>query len=119
MGRNRYTHDLPREIRADDVYGMLAAVFQLGEEIMSALDDLTAQVAANTTAETSAVMLIQGLADQLKAAIAAGPGANDPALVDLTTKLHASADALGAAIVANTPAAPAPAPTPAAPPATP
>lgn len=77
---------------------------------MSALDDLTKQVAANTSAEGAAVTLIQGLSDQLKAVIAAGPGSNDPALVDLAAKLNASAAALGAAIVANTPAAPAPVP---------
>ena len=68
------------------------------------LDALTAQVAANTTVETSAVTLIQGLAAQIAAA------ANDPAkLTALTATLKTSADALAAAITANTPAAPAPA----------
>lgn len=120
MGR-RHCSEFPRDIRAGDVYEMLASIYKLGVEIMSALDDLTKQVAANTSAETAAVMLIQGLADELKKAISNGPGANDAALVDLASKLHASADALGAAVVANTPVAvPAPvtpAPVDAAPPA--
>ena len=69
------------------------------------LDDLTAQVAATETVEKSAVTLIQGLAAQLEAA------GTDPAkLTALTTSLKGSADALAAAITANTPAAPAPAP---------
>lgn len=71
---------------------------------MSALDDaiaaLTSQVQANTDAETSAVILIQGLAAQIAAV------ANDPAAVTaLAAKLKTSADALAAAVVANTPAA--------------
>lgn len=107
---NRRCSEFPRDIRAGDVYEMLAAIYQLGEIIMSALDDLTTQVAANTSAEGAAVTLIQGLADELKKAIAASPASNDAALVDLAAKLHASADALGAAVVANTPVAPTPAP---------
>lgn len=70
---------------------------------MAALDDLTAQVAANTTVEQSAITLIQGLAAQLAAA------GTDPAkLAALTSSLKTSADALAAAITANTPHAPAP-----------
>jgi hypothetical protein len=73
---------------------------------MAALDDLTTQVKANTDAEASAITLIQGLADALKAA------GTDPAkLAALQTQLLTSQTALAAAIVANTPAAP-PATTP-------
>jgi len=70
--------------------------------IMAALDDLTAQVASNTTVEGSALTLIQGLAAQLAAAIASG---NPAALSNLQTQLKSSADALAAAVAANTPAA--------------
>lgn len=74
-----------------------------GTKAMSALDDLTAQVAANTSTEASAVTLIQGIAAQLAAA------ATDPAKISaLSSQLKTSADALAAAIVANTPAAPSP-----------
>lgn len=76
-----------------------------GRFIMSALDDLATQVAANTSAEQSAIQLIQGLAAQVAAA------AGDPAKVTaLAAQLKASADALGAAIVANTGPTPAPSP---------
>lgn len=67
---------------------------------MAKLDDLEAQVKANTDVETSAVTLIQGLHDQL---VAAG---TDPAKLDaLKSNLKSSADALAAAVTANTPAA--------------
>lgn len=70
---------------------------------MSALDDLKAQVHKNTDLEESAVTLIQGIAQQLKDAIAAG----DPAaLTDLASQLDKSATDLATAIAANTPAAP-------------
>lgn len=81
------------------------------EEIMTALSDLQAEVAATATIEQSAVTLIQGIAAQLAAALAAS-GSNDPALVDLSTQLTASAVALSAAVTANTPTPPADAPTP-------
>lgn len=69
---------------------------------MSALTDLQAQVQKTTEVETSAVTLIQGIAQKLADAIAAG----DPAaLTALQTELATSADALAAAVVANTPAA--------------
>lgn len=67
---------------------------------MAAIDDLTAQVAANTTVVGSALTLIQGFAAQLAAA------GTDPAkLAALQAQLQASDDALAAAVVANTPAA--------------
>ncbi len=70
---------------------------------MSALDDLKAQVQKNSDVEESAVVLIQGIAQQLKDALAAG----DPAaLTALQAQLEKSAGDLAAAITANTPAAP-------------
>lgn len=81
-----------------------AAVAQLqtGEnKIMAAIDDLTTQVAANTTVEGSAITLINGLAAQLRAA------GTDPAkLAALQASLKTSGDALAAAVAANTVAAP-------------
>lgn len=73
-----------------------------GKAIMSALSDLQAAVAQTATVEASAVTLIQGIAAQLAAAIAA----NDPAaLTALQTQLTTSATALAAAVTANTPSA--------------
>ncbi len=87
------------------VTGRLESIITFMEAIMSALDDLRTEVARNTSLEQSAVTLIQGIAQQLKDALAA----NDPAaLTDLTNQLSASADALAAAVTANTPAAPTP-----------
>jgi len=73
------------------------------EKIMSAeLDALTTQVTANESLEQSAITLIQGIAAQLAAI------KDDPAKIQaLADSLKASADTLSAAIVANTPAAPA------------
>jgi ABC-type transporter Mla subunit MlaD len=82
---------------------ILAALASQREEMIKMskeLDDLTSQVQKNTDVEASAVTLIQGLAAQIAAQ------ANDPAAIKaLTAKLSGSADALAAAIVANTPAA--------------
>jgi hypothetical protein len=61
-------------------------------------DALTAQVAASTTVEASAVTLIQGIAAQL----AGNPSA--AAVTALSAQLSSSATALAAAVAANTPA---------------
>jgi len=75
-----------------------------GDLLMAAIDDLTAQVAANTTVIGSALTLIQGLAAQLAAA-----GTDPVKLAALQASLKQSDDDLAAAVAANTPAAP---PTP-------
>ena len=67
---------------------------------------LQAQVAQTTTVEGSAVTLIQGLATQLAAAIAANSNGDTAALPTLQSQLQTSAAALAAAITTNTPAAP-------------
>lgn len=66
---------------------------------MSAIDDLRAQVEATTTLEASAVLLINGIAEQLQAALANDDTA---ALNDLTAQLAAAAGPLAAAVAANT-----------------
>lgn len=76
---------------------------------MSNLDSLTAAVKANTDVEQSAIALIADIAQRLADA------KTDPAAVQaLADQLNANAAALSAAVVANTPAAPA---APASPPA--
>jgi hypothetical protein len=84
----------------------MSPILEILGQIMSALDDLKAEVAATLTVEQSAVTLIQGIAAQLVAALANQTNP-DSALVDLTTQLKTNADALAAAVTANTPAAPA------------
>lgn len=78
------------------------------------LDDLTAEVAAEGTVVQSAIVLINGLAQQI-----ADAGTSQLALTALTGQLKAQAAALGAAVAANTPATPVPpAVTPPTPPTT-
>ncbi len=69
------------------------------DKIMNTVDDIQADVTAENTVIDSAVTLLKGLADALKAA------GTDPAKLaalhtDITTKTQALADA----VVANTPA---------------
>ena len=64
------------------------------------LDDLTAQVAANKTVLGGAVTLINGIADRIAAA-----GTDPVALAALTADLKSQDEELGAAVLAQTPAA--------------
>ena len=90
--------------RIDTNVSYIKSTLKRMEMEMSALDDaltaLETQVQSNTDAEASAVALLQQLAALIQS------NANDPTKVqELATKLKASADALGAAIIANTPSA--------------
>lgn len=67
---------------------------------MAAIDDLSAQVAASTSVEGSALILINGFAARLAAA-----GVDPAKLAQLQADLKNSADGLAAAVTANTPAA--------------
>lgn len=64
------------------------------------MDDLTAQVKANSSLLDSATTLINGIAARITAA-----GTDPVALKALTDELKAKDDALAAAVTANTPAA--------------
>jgi hypothetical protein len=79
------------------------AAIQKGNIAMAAsLASLQAQVQKTTDVEASAILLIQGIAAQLAAA------KEDPAAIQaLADSLKAKTDDLAAAIVANTPVAPA------------
>ncbi len=71
-------------------------------------DALTAQVAATVTVEKSVLTLVTSMAAQIAALASAG---GTPAqFTQLAADLKASADQVSAAVVANTPAAPAPTP---------
>lgn len=67
---------------------------------MATLDQLTADVAADTSAVNSAIILINGLAAQIKAA-----GTDPVALKALTDQLEANTSSLATAVTANTTAA--------------
>lgn len=80
-------------------------ITQMEKRLMSALDNLRAQVERNTNVTDSAITLLQGLKAQLDAAIASG----DPAAVQaVADNLGAETDKLAAAVAANTPSAPTP-----------
>ena len=71
------------------------------------LDDLAAQVQLNTDAEASAVVVLNGIAARIEAAVQAAlaNGATEAELApvaDEVAALKASSDALSAAIAANT-----------------
>ena len=74
------------------------------------LDALKAQVQANVDAEAAAVQALNGVADRIQTAVtkALANGASESELLpvqDEVNALKASAADLGAAVVANTPAA--------------
>jgi len=69
--------------------------------LIEAIAALQAEVAAETTVEQSAITLIKNIADQLSAV------AGDPeAVMELVDQMKQSSEALAAAVLANTPAAP-------------
>lgn len=80
------------------------------ETIMSSLDDLQAQVAQNTSAEASAVTLINGLAQKLEDALNSGANSAQQSeqIAAIAAELRASVSPLAAAITANTTGAPGP-----------
>jgi hypothetical protein len=98
-----YIHDVGADHKLDRIISMLGEVIHKEVVMAGELDALTAQVTENTTLEGSAITLIQGIAQKLADAIAAG---NPAALTALQVQLKTSADALAAAITANTPASP-------------
>lgn len=80
--------------------------------VQAAIDQLTADVQAETTANQGAITLINGFAAQLAAAVAAAQSAGATpaqlqALSDLSASIEANSSALASAVTANTPAAPA------------
>jgi DNA-binding GntR family transcriptional regulator len=90
-----------------------AKLAKMETEIMSALDDAFTQAEAAAKANSDAEDSVETLLTTLSAQIAAlKTSGTDPATVTrinaLTTALNAKAAGLAAAVVANTPAAPAP-----------
>lgn len=109
---HHYIHRVDDEGRLARIEEKLATLIANGERQMAtvqeAMDALTAEVARNTSVDESAVLLMNGLADQLAALLAAGdPAALVAGIEGIVAKLKTDNDALAAAVVANTPAAPA------------
>ena len=79
---------------------------------MAVIDDILANVTAANTVEQSAIVFINGVPALIQAAVAQAQANGATAaqlqpVTDAATQLKANADALAAAITANTPAAPA------------
>lgn len=85
--------------RLDHIEAMLD---QQGEATMAAIDDLKSAVERIGTQDAAIIALCTGLSQQLKDALAAG---NTQAIADIANQLGAQADAVAAAVAANTPAA--------------
>lgn len=99
----RVVPDAGAHEKLDRLHRLLMELNRKVETMAGELDALTAQVARNTDVETSAIVLLNGIKAQLDAAILSG----DPTkLTALAATLGTSADALAAAVVANTPAVP-------------
>lgn len=94
--------DLARSIdrRLGAIEGAVTDLKKMEAHMAGELDALTAQVTANTSAEASAITLLQNLHDLL-----VGAGTDPAKLAALADTLKTSGDALAAAIVANTPSA--------------
>lgn len=85
----------------DELRGINHTLRRMGNIEMSAIDDLTAAVEAETTVNQSAVALLNSLAQEIRDA------QDDPAkLAELADSIEANTSALSDAVTANTPAAP-------------
>lgn len=83
------------------IYTVLNLILDQNRKLMTILDTLTADVAAQKTIVASVVTLLAGIKVQLDAALAA----NDPAaLKALSDQIEANSKALSDAVVASTPA---------------
>lgn len=83
------------------VIALLEKLVSLEGKIMARLDDIAAEVTAQKTVVASVATLLQQLHDQLVSA-----GTDQAKLNQLAADIQANTDALSAAVVANTPAAP-------------
>lgn len=97
MAHNHYNQILHKLVELEDKLTILSkGITHMSNEV----DNLTAQVKANSDVIDSAVTLISGIADRIAAA-----GTDPVKLKALSDELKNKDDTLAAAVVANTPAA--------------
>jgi hypothetical protein len=105
---HHYLHHVEDEGRLARIEALLTTLTTKGEAQMATLQELMAELQAevtrNTEVDQSAILLINGLADQIAALLAAGDTTGLEALV---IKLREDSDSLAAAVTANTPQVPA------------
>src|SRR5206468_12873247 len=97
MWRRRLVEQLDRIERKCDQ--LLVQLSRQENTLMATLDDVQADVTAQTTVVASAVTLLQGLSAQLAAAIASGDPARIQAIKDA---IDSNTTTLAAAVAANT-----------------
>ncbi len=104
VGRRPSNRALLKAINAklDRLLAQAAAQTEREDAMAKTLDDVLADVQAETTVTQSAITLLQGLKAQLDAAIAAGDLTKVQQIAD---GIEANTAALSAAVSANTPAA--------------
>lgn len=73
---------------------------------MANFDELNAEVTNLTTVAESAIALINGIADKIQAAVDANDSGDNSQLKSLASSVRSQADALAAAVAANTPSEP-------------
>jgi hypothetical protein len=93
-------HEDRTAAKLDQILGLLREVLEKEIAMSEVVDNLVAQLRANSDLIASAVILINGIADRITQA-----GVDPVKLRDLTASLKASDDELAAALVAGTPAA--------------
>lgn len=93
---NVYHHSKDDDIK--EIKELLSIITHKLNKIMQTLQDLQNAVTAEDSVIDSAITLIKGLADQI-----AGLSLDQAAIDALATDVRAKADALSAAVVANTP----------------
>lgn len=93
---------------ASDIRNLLREINERTKRMSAELDALTAAVEENSTIDQSAITLINGIAAQLAelAANATELAGLKAAVQAKADALHASSEALAAAVAANTPSAP-------------
>lgn len=73
---------------------------------MANFDELNAEVTNLTTVAESAIALINGIAEKIQAAVDANDSGDNSQLKSLASSVRSQADALAAAVAANTPSEP-------------
>lgn len=96
------------ELRINQLTSLVLSILTGDQIAMSKLDDLKADVAAETSVVNSAVTLLGGIAARIDAAVAAARAGDDDALSALSTEVKAETQALADAVAANTVAPPSP-----------
>jgi hypothetical protein len=106
---HHYIHHAEEESRLARIEALLTTLITQGDSQMATMQEamaaLTAEVTRNTSVDQSAVVLLNGLADQIAELLAAQDVAGLEALV---ATLRADTDGLAAAVTANTPVVPPP-----------